>query len=173
MSWLYVFIWYDYINFLDRCELQSRDKVERIQWEFITCLQYLLKSRRKFTHLMDLIIGLRDLTEWHSRISKNIVLKWPVVQNHPLILELCSFWCKPPYAKRVLKVYFNFYLWNAHAQSFIGWSSLAFCFRLLPSMYFECVNSKGSGKTACFHGLTRTFTVLIYVKQPFWMSWLK
>lgn len=77
--------------FADRCELQSRDKVERIQWEFITCLQYLLKSRRKFTHLMDLIIGLRDLTEWHSRISKNIVLKWPVVQNHPLILELCSF----------------------------------------------------------------------------------
>ena len=55
------------------------------------CLQYLLNSSRRFTQLMDLIVALRDLTDWHHRLAKQLVLKWPVIQNHPLILELCSF----------------------------------------------------------------------------------
>lgn len=76
--------------FSDRCELQSRDKVEAMQLELVTCLQYMLKSRRKFTQIMDLLIGLRDMTEQHTEVIKKTVLKWPAVQNHPLILELCS-----------------------------------------------------------------------------------
>ena len=77
--------------FPDRCELHSRDVVEKIQWDLLMCLQYLLSSSRRFTQLMDLVISLRNLTDWHIKLAKQIVLKWPVIQNHPLILELCSF----------------------------------------------------------------------------------
>lgn len=77
--------------FTDRCELRCREKVESIQWELIQCLQYLLNSSRRFTQVMDLIISIRDLTDWHVKLARKIVLRWPIIQHHPLIVELCSF----------------------------------------------------------------------------------
>ncbi|KAK3580925.1 hypothetical protein CHS0354_008216 [Potamilus streckersoni] len=80
----------------DRCDLQDPDKVEAIQWRLVKCLCLVLskkwgsRSGLKFCEFINCLISARDLTEWHVKITKNLVIDWPVLQNHPLLLEMMT-----------------------------------------------------------------------------------
>ncbi|KAL3841342.1 hypothetical protein ACJMK2_019501 [Sinanodonta woodiana] len=85
------------LTFRDRCDLQEPDKVEAIQWRLVKCLCLVLskkwgsRSGLKFCEFINCLMSARDLTEWHVRVTKNLVIDWPVLQNHPLLLEMMTF----------------------------------------------------------------------------------
>ena len=62
---------------------------------------------------------------------------------------------------------------NAHAPQSSGVRSPALCLKLLPVPYIMLANSEGSGETARMRRLAWVFTVCIYDKYRFHMSWLK
>ena len=76
----------------DRCQLNEPKKVENIQWNLINCLRHIAKKKYKnpderLWQIMDKFIMLRNFTEYGREIDK-IKAEWPVMKNHPLVLEL-------------------------------------------------------------------------------------
>lgn len=78
------------LMFSDRSELQDPDKVEAIQQRLTECLEELLGSGQRFAKVMNALVRLRNLTEWNKTISENMVLEWPNMKQHPLLLEIMS-----------------------------------------------------------------------------------
>lgn len=80
------------LMFGDRCQLNEPEKVEKIQWNLINCLRHIAKKKHKnpderLWQIMDKFIMLRSFTEYGREVDK-IKAKWPVMKNHPLVLEL-------------------------------------------------------------------------------------
>lgn len=83
------------MNFSDRCELKSPEKVEEIQWKMIMCLKYIIEknhdnSERYLSRIMDRLAAVRNLTDWSNKIAQEVKLDWPILQRHPLLLEMMS-----------------------------------------------------------------------------------
>ncbi|XP_033751722.1 vitamin D3 receptor-like isoform X2 [Pecten maximus] len=83
------------LTYTDRCNLSDPEKVEMIQWKMIMCLKYLVeKTHRPEEHFLskifDRLAAIRCLTEINTRVSQSLKLEWPVIKNHPLLLELMS-----------------------------------------------------------------------------------
>ncbi|KAK3103104.1 hypothetical protein FSP39_016452 [Pinctada imbricata] len=79
----------------DRCDLKEPDSVEEIQWRIIMCLKHLIdKTHRPSEHFLsrvfDRIVAVRSLTDWNNRIAQTIKMDFPVLKNHPLLLEMMS-----------------------------------------------------------------------------------
>ena len=82
---------------VDRCELKNPEKVEEIQWKMLMCLQYVVEknhnnSERYFSRIMDRLAAVRNLTDWSNKIAQEVKLDWPILQRHPLLLEMMSMW---------------------------------------------------------------------------------
>ena len=80
---------------VDRCELKNPEKVEEIQWKMLMCLQYVVEknhnnSERYFSRIMDRLAAVRNLTDWSNKIAQEVKLDWPILQRHPLLLEMMS-----------------------------------------------------------------------------------
>lgn len=80
------------LMFTDRCTLQEAEKVEKIQWKLVQCLMNIAKRNYKnpnerLWQIFDKLTLLRDFTNFGTEIN-NIKAKWPVMQKHPLVLEI-------------------------------------------------------------------------------------
>ncbi|XP_069133510.1 vitamin D3 receptor-like [Argopecten irradians] len=83
------------VTYTDRCNLSDPNKVETIQWRMIMCLQYLVEKTHHpeehfLSKIFDRLAAIRCLTEINTRVSQSLKLEWPVIKNHPLLLELMS-----------------------------------------------------------------------------------
>ncbi|XP_021349495.1 vitamin D3 receptor-like isoform X2 [Mizuhopecten yessoensis] len=83
------------LTYTDRCNLGDPDKVEMIQWRMIMCLKYLIEKTHHpqehfLSKIFDRLAAIRCLTEINTRVSQSLKLEWPVIKNHPLLLELMS-----------------------------------------------------------------------------------
>lgn len=83
------------LTYTDRCELKSPEKVEEIQWKMIMCLKYIIEknhdnSERYLSRIMDRLAAVRNLTDWSNKIAQEVKLDWPILQRHPLLLEMMS-----------------------------------------------------------------------------------
>nr|XP_022341462.1 retinoic acid receptor alpha-like [Crassostrea virginica] len=83
------------LTYTDRCELKNPEKVEEIQWKMLMCLQYVVEknhnnSERYFSRIMDRLAAVRNLTDWSNKIAQEVKLDWPILQRHPLLLEMMS-----------------------------------------------------------------------------------
>lgn len=79
-----------YVYLSDRSNLQEQKKVEAIQQRLAECLEELLGDGQRFAKVMNALIRLRDLTEWSKSVSESMVLEWPNMKQHPLLLEIMS-----------------------------------------------------------------------------------
>lgn len=81
------------ITATDRCELQSRDRVEDIQKRLVSCLLYVLEKRdpitagRRFGQLTDVLCSCRYVTEVDMKQVKKIFLEWPKFSDYKLVEE--------------------------------------------------------------------------------------
>jgi len=64
--------------------------VESIQLRLVSCLEELINNSRRFSKVMDTLVRLRDLTEWNRKVSENMIMEWPHIQQHPLLFEIMS-----------------------------------------------------------------------------------
>lgn len=83
------------LTFRDRCLLKDPDKVEEIQWKMVLCFQHWVQKSRPtqrqfFSQVFDRLREIRHLTEMNMKLSQNLKLEWPIIQNHPLFLEMLS-----------------------------------------------------------------------------------
>ncbi|KAL4225222.1 Nuclear receptor subfamily 1 group D member 1 [Mactra antiquata] len=78
------------LTFSDRGELQDCKRVEEIQLMLVNCLEEMIDDGVRFAKVMNSLIRLRDLTEWNNKISETMVLAWPTLKNHPLLVEIMS-----------------------------------------------------------------------------------
>ncbi|XP_060074424.1 peroxisome proliferator-activated receptor alpha-like isoform X2 [Ylistrum balloti] len=83
------------LTYTDRCNLAEPDKVETIQWKMIMCLKYQVEKthcpqEHFLSKIFDRLAAIRCLTEINTRVSQSLKLEWPVIKNHPLLLELMS-----------------------------------------------------------------------------------
>ncbi|XP_048756971.2 nuclear receptor ROR-alpha B-like [Ostrea edulis] len=75
------------LTFTDRCELDARDDVEKIQMLFIEALQYLLNKRVKsesglhFSKILNVFLKLREMNEEFLKFYKQMC-EDPMIQQH-------------------------------------------------------------------------------------------
>ncbi|XP_063401473.1 vitamin D3 receptor-like [Mytilus trossulus] len=79
----------------DRCPLKDRDAVEKIQWKLLMCMKYLFEvnhrpEERYLSKVLDRVASLRVLSEMNEKRAQSIKLEWPILKNHPLLVELMS-----------------------------------------------------------------------------------
>ncbi|CAC5385736.1 unnamed protein product [Mytilus coruscus] len=79
----------------DRCTLKDRDAVEKIQWKLLMCMKYLFEVNHKpeeryLSKVLDRVASLRVLSEMNEKRAQSIKLEWPILKNHPLLVELMS-----------------------------------------------------------------------------------
>ncbi|XP_061178252.1 nuclear receptor subfamily 1 group D member 2-like [Saccostrea echinata] len=83
------------LTYTDRCELKSPEKVEEIQLKMIMCLKYVVEknhanSEHFLSRILDRLAAVRNLTDWSQKIAQEVKLDWPILQKHPLLLEMMS-----------------------------------------------------------------------------------
>ncbi|XP_048728617.2 retinoic acid receptor alpha-like [Ostrea edulis] len=83
------------LTYTDRCDLKSPEKVEEIQWKMIMCLKYVVEknhmnSEHYLSRILDRLAAVRNLTDWSNKIAQEVKLDWPILQKHPLLLEMMS-----------------------------------------------------------------------------------
>lgn len=76
----------------DRCDLENPSKAEAVQWKLISFLRSHLKKNNsnpdvRFYHLIDTMTSMRNL-ESVIRDIHALRSKWPVMQDHPLVLDV-------------------------------------------------------------------------------------
>ncbi|XP_076450705.1 retinoic acid receptor gamma-like isoform X2 [Babylonia areolata] len=82
----------------DRCSFEDPDKVSKIQWRMIRCLQYLLKKRLSthsefvsiFSKVFICLTDLRDLNEAEYQTIQSTQL-YQLFTEHPLIMEMLPY----------------------------------------------------------------------------------
>lgn len=80
------------LTFTDQCTLQEPEKVEKIQWYLVNCLRTVAKKSYKnpderLWKILDKFTLLRSVSNY-GREMDNIKAQWPVMKDHPLVLEI-------------------------------------------------------------------------------------
>lgn len=91
-------LWSSQFCLADRCELDARDDVEKIQMLFIEALQYLLNKRVKsesglhFSKILNVFLKLREMNEEFLKFYKQMC-EDPMIQQHmPELLHFLIDW---------------------------------------------------------------------------------
>lgn len=88
------------VFFLDRFALEEPEKVDKIQWNLIENLKYIFRKNGenpecRMWKIFDKFSLLRNVTEIGQEANK-IRSKWPVMKEHPLVLEMIKNPDDPP-----------------------------------------------------------------------------
>ena len=82
------------LTFPDRCKLENRDQVEKIQYTMTELLSKCLVSRNKrtahkrFTKMIDLFIFMRDCSEQYYKEYKKLCDNELIIEEVPMMMEL-------------------------------------------------------------------------------------